>query len=122
MGMVSKGGSFTSSFMLLNDCENPFIEHFDEIPDTGENDVVLSLGNTMRSGCIHDLKDSSQLMEIETNAALAKRANEMGVQVIINGMGGHIQASDIPGSVKLYKEKADFPLFVADPCQAGSCS
>jgi phosphomethylpyrimidine synthase len=116
MGMVSKGGSFTSSFMLLNDCENPFIEHFDEIMQIlRENDVVLSLGNTMRSGCVHDLKDSAQLMERETNAALAKRANDMGVQVIINGMGGHIQASEIPDSVRLYKEKADFPLFVAGP-------
>lgn len=116
MGMVSKGGSFTSSFMLLNDCENPFIEHFDEILQIlRKNDVVLSLGNTMRSGCIHDLKDSVQLMEIEKNTVLAKRANEMGVQVIINGMGGHIQASDIPASVKLYKDKADFPLFVAGP-------
>jgi phosphomethylpyrimidine synthase len=116
MGMVSKGGSFTSSFMLLNECENPFIEHFDEIMEIlRKNDVVLSLGNTMRSGCIHDLKDSAQLMEIDTNAALAKRANEMGVQVIINGMGGHIHACDIPDSVKLYKEKADFPLFVAGP-------
>jgi len=116
MGMVSKGGSFTSSFMLLNDCENPFIEHFDEIMQIlRKNDVVLSLGNTMRSGCVHDLKDGAQLMEIETNAALAKRANDMGVQVIINGMGGHIQASEIPESVKLYKEKADFPLFVAGP-------
>ncbi|WP_342303676.1 phosphomethylpyrimidine synthase ThiC [Methanolobus sp. ZRKC5] len=116
MGMVSKGGSFTSSFMLLNDCENPFIEHFDEIMQIlRKNDVVLSLGNTMRSGCIHDLKDSAQLMEIETNVALAKRANEMGVQVIINGMGGHIQASEIPASVRSYKEKADFPLFVAGP-------
>ena len=116
MGMVSKGGSFTSSFMLLNDCENPFIEHFDEIMQIlRENDVVLSLGNTMRSGCVHDLKDSAQLMEIETNAELAKRANEKGVQVIINGMGGHMQASDIPTSVKLYKDTADFPLFVAGP-------
>ncbi len=116
MGMVSKGGSFTSSYMLLNDCENPFIVHFDRIMEIlRKNDVVLSLGNTMRSGCVHDLKDSVQLMEIETNATLAKRANEMGVQVIINGMGGHIRASDIPDSVSLYKEKADFPLFVAGP-------
>jgi len=116
MGMVSKGGSFTSSFMLLNDCENPFIGHFDEIIHIlRKNDVVLSLGNTMRSGCVHDLKDGAQLMEIERNATLAKRANNMGVQVIINGMGGHIQASEIPESVKLYKEKADFPLFVAGP-------
>jgi phosphomethylpyrimidine synthase len=116
MGMVSKGGSFTSSFMLLHDCENPFIENFDEIMDMlRENDVVLSLGNTMRSGCVHDLKDSVQLMEIETNARLARRANELGVQVIINGMGGHIQANEIPASVKMYKDKADFPLFVAGP-------
>ncbi|WP_407355260.1 phosphomethylpyrimidine synthase ThiC [Methanolobus sp. WCC5] len=116
MGMVSKGGSFTSTFMLLNDCENPFTEHFDEIIGIlKEKDVVLSLGNTMRSGCVHDIRDSAQLMEIETNASLAKRANEMGIQVIINGMGGHIRASDIPDSVRLYKEKADFPLFVAGP-------
>ncbi|WP_406660267.1 phosphomethylpyrimidine synthase ThiC [Methanolobus sp. ZRKC3] len=116
MGMVSKGGSFTSSFMLLNDCENPFIENFDEIMDMfRENDVVLSLGNTMRSGCVHDLKDNVQSMEIEINAMLARRANKMGVQVIINGMGGHIQANDIPASVRLYKDKADFPLFVAGP-------
>ncbi|MBN2109623.1 MAG: phosphomethylpyrimidine synthase ThiC [Methanosarcinaceae archaeon] len=116
MGMVSKGGSFTSAFMLLNGCENPFIEHFDEIMRMlRKNDVVLSLGNTMRSGCVHDLKDEVQLMEIETNAVLAKRANGMGVQAIINGMGGHIQASEIPDSVRLYKEKADFPLFVAGP-------
>ncbi len=116
MGMVSKGGSFTSSFMLLNACENPFIEHFDEIIRIlRENDVVLSLGNTMRSGCVHDLKDGAQLMEIETNASLAKRANGMGVQVIINGMGGHIRASEIPDSVKMYKDVADFPLFVAGP-------
>ncbi|MDG6244524.1 MAG: phosphomethylpyrimidine synthase ThiC [Methanolobus sp.] len=116
MGMVSKGGSFTSTFMLLNDCENPFIDHFDEIMGMlRKKDVVLSLGNTMRSGCIHDMRDSAQLMEIETNASLAKRANDLGVQVIINGMGGHIRASDIPDSVRIYKEKADFPLFVAGP-------
>ncbi len=116
MGMVSKGGSFTSSFMLLNDCKNPFIEYFDEIMETfRKKDVVLSLGNTMRSGCVHDLNDSVQLMEIEMNAKLARRANELGVQVIINGMGGHIQANDIPASVKMYKRKADFPLFVAGP-------
>jgi phosphomethylpyrimidine synthase len=116
MGMVSKGGSFTSTFMLLNDCENPFIEYFDEIIETlRKNDVVLSLGNTMRSGCVHDLQDEAQILEARKNADLAKRANEMGVQVIINGMGGHIPASDIPASVRFYKEMGDYPLFVAGP-------
>ncbi|AFV24021.1 thiamine biosynthesis protein ThiC [Methanolobus psychrophilus R15] len=116
MGMVSKGGSFTSTFMLLNNCENPFVEHFEEIAEIlRKNDVVLSLGNTMRSGCIYDLQDEAQVMEARRNAGLAKRANEMGVQVIINGMGGHIPASAIPASVRFYKEMGDYPLFVAGP-------
>ena len=116
MGMVSKGGSFTSTFMLLNDCENPFTEHFEEVAEIlRKNDVILSLGNTMRSGCIHDLQDEAQIMEARRNADIAKRANETGLQVIINGMGGHIPASDIPASVRFYKETGDFPLFVAGP-------
>lgn len=116
MGMVSKGGSLTGVYMLINGCENPFIENFDEVIDIlRKRDVVLSLGNTMRSGCIHDLRDSAQMMEIKNNVQLANRANEKGVQVIIEGMGGHIQAADIPAHVKLYKSKSNFPLFVAGP-------
>ena len=116
MGMVSKGGSLTSVYMLTNDCENPFIENFDEVIDIlRKRDVVLSLGNTMRSGCIHDLRDGAQMMEIKTNVQLANRANEEGVQVIIEGMGGHIQAADIPAHIKLYKSKSNFPVFVAGP-------
>ena len=55
LGMVSKGGSITSAFMLLNQCENPFIEQFDRVLSVcRKHDIVLSLGNTARSGCIHD--------------------------------------------------------------------
>lgn len=55
MGMVSKGGSFTSAWMQQNSRENPFFSHFDEICGAlSPKNVVLSLGNTMRSGCIHD--------------------------------------------------------------------
>ncbi len=116
MGMVSKGGSFTSVYMLSNGCENPFVENFDEVLGIlRKNDVVLSFGNTMRSGCIHDLCDGAQKMEIDTNVRLAKDANEQGVQVIIEGMGGHVQANNIPESVQFYKSKSDFPLFVAGP-------
>ena len=116
MGMVSKGGSFTSIYMLTNDCDNPFIEHFDHIMDIlKENDVVLSLGNTMRSGCIHDAPDSPQRKELLTNMKLAKRANLAGVQVIVEGMGGHVRASEIADYVRFHKETGDFPLFVAGP-------
>jgi len=116
MGMVSKGGSITSAFMLLNKCENPFIEHFDEILSIcKKHDIVLSLGNTARSGCIHDRRDRMQMEEIRQNATLAARAHESGVQVIIEGCGGHIRSDRIPRYVKEYKKQTVFPLFVAGP-------
>ncbi len=117
MGMVSKGGSFTSAWMLQNGRDNPFLSHFDEICGIlAERNVVLSLGNTMRSGCIHDCMDGPQEMEIDVNAELARRANELGVQVIVEGMGGHVSPDRIPDYVAHYKKKTDRrPLFVAGP-------
>ena len=117
MGMVSKGGSFTSAWMLQSGKENPFWSHFDEICEAlSEKNVVLSLGNTMRSGCIHDHMDGPQEMEMDMNAKLARRANELGVQVIIEGMGGHVSPEKIPAYVAHYKKKTDHrPLFVAGP-------
>jgi phosphomethylpyrimidine synthase len=117
MGMVSKGGSFTSAWMLQKGEENPFLTLFDEICGIlAKRDVVLSLGNTMRSGCIHDLMDGLQVKELEMNADLARKANELGVQVVIEGMGGHVSPDRIPDYVAQYKKKTDFrPLFVAGP-------
>jgi phosphomethylpyrimidine synthase len=116
LGMVSKGGSITSAFMLMNRCGNPFVEHFDEVLSIcRKKDIVLSLGNTARSGCIHDRRDRMQLEEIRQNAVLAQRAHESGVQVIIEGAGGHIRSDRIAGYVKRYKKESPFPLFVAGP-------
>ena len=89
LGMVSKGSSITSAFMLMNQCENPFIEHFDEVLSLcKKHDIVLSLENTARSGCIHDRRDRMQIAEIRQNIQLADRARSAGVQVIIEGAGG----------------------------------
>jgi phosphomethylpyrimidine synthase len=116
LGVVSKGGSITSAFMLLNRCGNPFIENFDEVlAICRRHDIVLSLGNTARSGCIHDRRDRAQVEEVRLNIALAHRAHDAGVQVIIEGAGGHIRSDRIAGSIKYYKRRADFPLFVAGP-------
>ncbi len=116
MGMVSKGGSITSAYMLINKCENPFLENFNEILEIlRKYDIVLSLGNTMRSGCIHDARDKAQLLEISTNVELAKRAHEEGVQVIVEGVGGHVRADRIMEYVKYHKSLSSFPLFVAGP-------
>jgi phosphomethylpyrimidine synthase len=116
MGVVSKGGSITSAYMMLNDCENPFISNFEGILKILKKyDIVLSLGNTMRSGCIHDTRDKAQVEEIKKNVELAKIANDEGVQVIIEGTGGHIRADRIASYIKFYKRMSDFPLFVAGP-------
>jgi phosphomethylpyrimidine synthase len=116
LGIVSKGGSITSAFMLLNHCENPFIDHFDEVLSICRlYDIVLSLGNTARSGCIHDRRDRMQLAEIRQNVELAYRAHSAGVQVIIEGAGGHIRSDRIAPMVRYYKKQSPFPLFVAGP-------
>jgi phosphomethylpyrimidine synthase len=116
LGIVSKGGSITSAFMLMNQCENPFVEHFDEVLSIcRRHDIVLSLGNTARSGCIHDRRDRMQLAEIRQNVQLAHQARSAGVQVIIEGAGGHIRSDRIAPMVRYYKKQSPFPLFVAGP-------
>ena len=117
MGMVSKGGSYTAAYMVKNSKENPFIQNFDSILELlKEYDVVLNLGNAMRSGCIHDVVDEFQLSEVKVNSKLAKRANKKGVQVIIESLGGHVLAKDLIKYTKLYKKIVkNRPLFVAGP-------
>jgi len=117
MGVVSKGGSMTAAWMLEHTRENPVAENFEEfLGILKRKDVVLSLGNTMRSGCIHDRSDKPQIEEIKRNSELAKKANEFGVQTIVEGMGGHVWINDIEPYVKLHnKITGNRPLFVAGP-------
>jgi phosphomethylpyrimidine synthase len=116
LGMVSKGGSITSAFMLLNQCENPFTERFDEVLSICKKyDLVLSLGNTARSGCINDRRDRMQREEIRENIARAREAHDAGVQIIIEGAGGHIRMDRISRYIRYHKKQTDFPLFVAGP-------
>jgi phosphomethylpyrimidine synthase len=102
--------------MLLNECGNPFIENFDRVlAICRQHDIVLSLGNTARSGCIGDRRDAAQIEEVRQNIALARQAHDAGVQVIVEGCGGHIRQDRIRSYIRYYKKKADFPLFVAGP-------
>lgn len=115
-GIVSKGGSITSVYMHLNGCENPFVRQFDEILDIFHRyEMVLSLGNTARSGCIHDGMDRIQREELKFNCELGRNARERGVQVIIEGAGGHVRYDRIAPLIRYYKRKCSFPLFVAGP-------
>jgi len=117
MKIVSKGGSLTASYMKLNKVENPFLKYFEEFLELAKKyDTVLNLGNALRSGCIHDKVDEFQLSEIKTNNKLAKIANNAGIQVILESLGGHINAKDIIKWVKYHKELTDDrPLFVSGP-------
>ena len=117
MKMVSKGGSLTASVMKSAHTENPFLKNFEQLLDLIKDyDIVINLGNAMRSGCIHDKVDEFQLAELKTNAKIAKIANKFGVQVILESLGGHINANDIIKYVKLYKKLSNNrPLFVSGP-------
>ncbi|MCX6693194.1 MAG: phosphomethylpyrimidine synthase ThiC [Methanomicrobiales archaeon] len=116
LGVVSRGGSIMGAYMMRNRCENPFIEHFETVLSLLKSqDVVLSLGNTVRSGCIHDGWDRAQILEMKGNANLARKAHEAGVQVIIEGCGGHMRADRIASTVRRYKKTSPSPLFVAGP-------
>jgi len=117
MKIVSKGGSLTASVMKTNEIENPFLQNFGYVLELiKEYDIVINLGNALRSGCIHDKVDEFQLSEIKTNNKLAKMANKAGLQVILESLGGHINAKDIIKWVKLHKKLTNNrPLFVSGP-------
>ncbi len=117
MGIVSKGGSLTASVMNGHDLENPFLKNFDCLLElVKDNDMVINLGNAMRSGCIHDEIDEFQISEFLLNAKLAKRANKEGIQVIIEGLGGHVNARDVIDWTKIHKKITGYrPLFVSGP-------
>ena len=117
MKMVSKGGSLTASYMKSKEVENPFLQNFENLLELMKDyDVVLNLGNALRSGCIHDEVDEFQLSEIKKNNKLAKIANNYGVQVILESLGGHITAKNTIKWVKLHKKMTNNrPLFVSGP-------
>ncbi|MHA1381986.1 MAG: phosphomethylpyrimidine synthase ThiC [Candidatus Helarchaeota archaeon] len=117
MALVSKGGSLTAAIMSKNSIENPFFKNFEYILEmVKEKDVVINLGNTMRSGCIHDKIDEFQISEMLINSKLAKKANEKGIQVILESLGGHINVRDLIDWIKIHKKLTENrPLFVSGP-------
>jgi phosphomethylpyrimidine synthase len=81
LGVVSKGGAIIGSYMHIHHCENPYIEMIDDIIGIfRKHDIVLSLGNTARSGCIHDSRDEASKEELKQNIAIARYAHERGVR------------------------------------------
>jgi phosphomethylpyrimidine synthase len=72
--VVSRGGSLLLDWMVTNNRENPFYEHFDRLLELcREYDVTLSLGDGLRPGCLRDATDAAQIQELIILGELTKR-------------------------------------------------
>ena len=116
MGIVSRGGSLMASWMLHYHKENPFYEAFDEICEIcAKYDVALSLGESLRPGCLYDATDEAQISELRVLGELQKRAYEKNVQVMIEGPG-HVPLNQIQKNMELEQELCnDAPFYVLGP-------
>lgn len=122
-GLVSKGGTFMISWMLANRKENPLYAQFDRVAATLKKfDVVLSLGNGIRAGAIHDSSDRAQVAELVINCELAEIGREMGCQMMVEGPG-HVPLDEIKGNIQLEKRMSgNAPYYVLGPlpCDVGA--
>ena len=116
MGIVSRGGSLSASYMSKLKRQNPFYEIFDEILEIcAKHDVSLSLGDGLRPGCLYDATDEAQLSELKVLGELTLRAWEKDVQVMIEGPG-HVPLSQIEYNMKIEQELChDAPFYVLGP-------
>jgi len=115
-GIVSRGGSLMGKWMMKNEKENPFYEHYDRLLDICEKyDVSLSLGDGLRPGSLADASDAAQFAELATLGELTKKAWARDVQVMIEGPG-HIPFNEIEMNVKKEIELCHgAPFYVLGP-------
>jgi phosphomethylpyrimidine synthase len=115
-GLVSRGGAFMTAWMLHNKEENPLYSQFERLVEILKRyDTVLSLGNGMRAGAIHDSSDRAQIQELIINSELADKARKMGVQVIVEGPG-HIPIDEIEANVIIQKRMTnEAPFYMLGP-------
>ena len=116
MGIVSRGGSLVASWMIKKNRENPLYENYDRLLKIAKkNDVVLSLGDGLRPGCLNDATDRAQITELVTLGELQKKAMEEGVQVMIEGPG-HVPLNQVEANIKLQKSLCNgAPFYVLGP-------
>ncbi len=115
-GLVSKGGVSMVAWMLANNRENPLYERFDRVVAILKKyDTVLSLGNGLRAGAIHDSSDRAQIQELVINCELAEIGREMGCQMLVEGPG-HVPLDEIAGNIQLQKRMSGgAPYYMLGP-------
>ena len=116
MGIVSRGGSLMAAWMMHYHRENPFYEAYDAILDICRKyDVSLSLGDSLRPGCLADASDEAQLSELKILGELTLRAWEKDVQVMIEGPG-HVPLNQVERNMKIEREYChEAPFYILGP-------
>ncbi len=116
LGIVSRGGSILAHWMDFNNRENPLYDQYDRLLGIAKNyDMVLSLGDGLRPGCLADATDRGQVQELILLGELTRRAREQGVQVMIEGPG-HVPIRDIQANILLEKSLCNgAPFYVLGP-------
>ncbi len=116
LDIVSRGGAFLTTWMIHHEKENPLFEYYDRLLSIAKKyDVVLSLGDSLRPGCLADSTDRAQIHELMTLGHLTKLAWEEDVQVMIEGPG-HIPLHEIETNIKLEKSLCNnAPFYVLGP-------
>ncbi len=115
-GLVSKGGTFMVAWMDRTGKENPLYEQFDRVCALMKKyDAVLSLGNGIRAGAIHDSHDRAQMAEMIINCELAETGRNLGCQMMVEGPG-HVPLDEIEGNIMLEKRMSgNAPYYVLGP-------
>lgn len=114
--VVSRGGSLLLDWMVRNEAENPFFEHFDRLlAICREYDVTLSLGDGLRPGSLRDATDAAQIQELIVLGELTKRCWQADVQVMIEGPG-HVPLNEVVANMQLEKKLCHgAPFYVLGP-------
>ena len=115
-GLCSKGGTLMIEWMMVNKKENPLYEKFDRVcAILKKYDTVLSLGNGIRAGAIHDSLDRAQMAELILNCELAEIGRGMGCQMMVEGPG-HVPLNEIEANILLQKKMSnDAPYYMLGP-------
>ncbi|MFW2331289.1 MAG: phosphomethylpyrimidine synthase ThiC, partial [Nitrospinota bacterium] len=116
LDIVSRGGAIHAKWIEYNKKENPLYERFDDLLDIAKSfDITLSLGDGCRPGSLADATDRLQVHETIILGELTKRAQDAGVQVMIEGPG-HMPLDQVAANVLLQKKLCkNAPFYVLGP-------
>jgi phosphomethylpyrimidine synthase len=115
-GIVSRGGSLVTKWMMAHRKQNPLYTHFDELcAIMRQFDVTWSLGDGLRPGSLADASDAAQFAELEVLGELTRRGQQQGTQVMVEGPG-HIPLDQIEMNVRRQIEICNgAPFYVLGP-------